>query len=153
MGDRANVAVHVKHGSKINEPGACVVFYTHWRGSETPSAVAGALRACKGDGRDQNRWRDAPYLARVVFDWILNGDGGTSGFGIDTDMGDNEHPLLVVDPAEQKVLMYHRSGAEGGRVLNCPAETVTVPVREWTFEEFAKMGEDKDFGWDAIDPE
>lgn len=145
MGDRANVAVKVGYGKKINEPGACVVFYTHWSGSEVPGAVAAALTA----GKD--RWDDPPYLARVVFDRVKGDDKGTTGYGIDTDLGDNEYPLLVVDPDTKTVLMFHHSVAEGGRVLNCPgAEASTAPLKSWTFDEFVKLGEKERFGWDDI---
>lgn len=144
MGDRANVAVKVRHGAKVNEPGACVVFYTHWRGTEVPDSVARGLLQGK------KRWSDPPYLARIIFDWIENGDDGETGFSIDTDVGDNEHHLLVVDPQEKKVLMYSRQSARES-VLN--TDTPTVPVKEWTFDEFVKMVPEDDeasLEWSAL---
>lgn len=148
MGDRANIVVRT-NGSKFNEPGACVVFYTHWSGYSVPEKLAEALARGKG------RWSDPPYLARIIFCQMIGASGvnNLTGFGISTDICDNEYPLLLVESEQQKVLMFSRSDFEGGRVLNC-AEAAK-PEKEWTFEEFAalKFENSQDRGpWQTINP-
>ena len=84
MGDRGNIRLRY---SKERE----VYFYTHWRGSEIPDILREAL--CRG----KNRWSDAPYLARIIFDTLTDGDRELTGFGIDVQEGDNEHRVPTVD--------------------------------------------------------
>src|SRR5882672_3955030 len=91
MGDRANVAI-VQDGSE-----QMVYLYTHWGGDGLPHTVQKALAK-------KWRWDDGIYLARIIFDQMINGNQGTeTGFGISTSISDNEHPIVVVNPREQKV--------------------------------------------------
>jgi hypothetical protein len=59
-----------------------------------------------GLARATDRWDDAPYLARVLFQAMIGTDTGTTGYGISTRLGDNSYPLLVVDIARKVVVEY-----------------------------------------------
>lgn len=99
MGDRANIAVESN--------GKRVYLYTHWCGYEVPNIVAAAL------SRGKDRWKDASYLARILFCELISYSRGdnidnaslnttillteTTGFGISAEIGDNSYPLLVVN--------------------------------------------------------
>jgi hypothetical protein len=125
MGDRGNIVV-LQHGYGYGDgdaPDGAIYLYTHWRGSELPSLLATGL------DRGRSRWTDEPYLTRIIFDALTGGDHETTGFGISTRLGDNEHPILVVDTDRQRVASRH----EGGEIA--------VPVHEdegWSFEEFLR---------------
>lgn len=91
MGDRAQVAINDgKHTS--------VYLYTHWNGSELADTVKRALAK-------RQRWTDAEYLTRIIFCEMVKGaEAGKTGFGISTsEHFDNEHPLIVLNCAKQKV--------------------------------------------------
>lgn len=93
MGDRGNV--------KIKPTG--VYLYSHWNGYGLPEIVGKAL------GR-RERWNDPSYLARIIFDEMTNGEhGGATGFGIDTEEGDSNNPLVIVDCDEQEVSVNDES--------------------------------------------
>lgn len=91
MGDRANVAV-VDNGERV-------YLYTHSSGYDLPDTVRRAL------ARGTDRWTDAPYLTRIIFCEMIGGDSirGTTGYGISPRVGDNEHPIIVVDCDAQQV--------------------------------------------------
>lgn len=85
MGDRANVHVFDNHGKGV-------YLYTHWDGYELPQTLAKALK------RGRERWDDAPYLARIIFCEMVQGqEGSNEGYGIWDSICDNEHPILEVD--------------------------------------------------------
>lgn len=69
VGDRRNIVVD-------NDNGTSVALYTHWRGSSTREVLARAL------DKGRSRWDDIPYLTRIIFDGLVNGDDETTGFGI-----------------------------------------------------------------------
>lgn len=95
MGDRGNIHVQT-HGGR--EGG--VWFYTHWSGSDLPQIVANGL------DRGRSRWDDPPYLARILFDQLTDGQQGNEiGYGIDTEPGDNQHPFVLVDCAAKTVCL------------------------------------------------
>jgi len=72
MGDRGSV--RVREGD-----GPSVYLYTHWKGSELSEIVRRALASEAG----RNRWNDAPYLTRIIFDELTRGEqGGETGYGI-----------------------------------------------------------------------
>jgi len=122
MGDRANIVVKQDDGTRI-------YLYTHWRGYELPGILQAALE------RGSDRWDDLQYLSRIIFQQMMGGDTGTTGFGISAAPGDNEHPYLVVD---------------------CDAQTVTVesvgcfkaPASVLSFKDFAAP--DGDMSWDYL---
>lgn len=81
MGDRGNIIV--KEGCSE------VYLYTHWSGSDLPGIVSKSLR------RGKDRWNDGPYLARILFCDMLNGDNGLTGFGISSVYGDGGTDITV----------------------------------------------------------
>jgi len=90
MGDRGNIVVR-------SAPKQEVFLYTHWCGSDVPRIVQIALRR-------RQRWSDAAYLARILFDTLTEGDqGNETGYGISTYRCDYEHDDVVVDVAKQTV--------------------------------------------------
>ncbi len=95
MGDRANV-FFPKRGS-IPESKNGVFLYTHWLGSELPVIVQNVLQR-------KARWDDPAYLARMVFNAMTRGsEEEETGFGISSELQDNEHPIVVVDCYNQQV--------------------------------------------------
>lgn len=104
MGDRGNIIVI----DDENEAGELsgVVLYTHWSGS----AIERTLKAVLAE---EDRWGDAPYLTRMIFCAMVGPDTNSStGFGIASFIGDNEHDLLVVDVKRQVVVKVERLGHE-----------------------------------------
>jgi hypothetical protein len=98
MGDRGNV--------KIVGTGEPIYLYTHWGGYKLPDAVKRGLIQARGDGLPWDnacRFNDAPYLARCIFQAMVGGDTGNTGFGISTTIEDNEHPIIVLDADTETV--------------------------------------------------
>jgi hypothetical protein len=72
VGDRGSIRIHEGDGPSV-------YLYTHWTGSELPHIVRRALASPAG----RNRWNDAPYLTRIIFDELTRGEqGGEMGYGI-----------------------------------------------------------------------
>lgn len=72
MGDRGSIRIHEGDGPSV-------YLYTHWTGSELPHIVRRALASPAG----RNRWDDAAYLTRIIFDELTRGEaGGETGYGI-----------------------------------------------------------------------
>lgn len=132
MGDRANVFVQVAERTVTN-PGH-VVFYTHWGGYKLPIAVKKALSK-------RERWDDPSYLARIIFCQMTEGRWDeTTGFGISTEIGDNEHNLLYVWPDTNSwklVGIYPES-----RLAEVEAGQWRDPIKSWTFEEFINTSDE-----------
>lgn len=82
MGDRGNIVIE-ENGTPV------LFFYTHWSGSDLPRLVREAL--VKG----RERWNDKPYLNRILFQYMLEGDMGITGFGIDTEEGDGGTEVYI----------------------------------------------------------
>ena len=103
MGDRGNIAILTESGQ--------VWFYTHWRGSEIGKTVKEALAL-------KTRWNDSPYLARIIWDKFVpaNYHGEESGFGIDSSIGDNGHPIVVVDVPKQRVFTIEEEQLDDGKI-------------------------------------
>lgn len=87
MGDRGVV--------QIADTG--VVLYTHWGATALPRTVAGAL------GREE-RWRDAPYLARIIFSEMIRGRlDEPTGFGILTQPPADAWRVIRINCADRSV--------------------------------------------------
>jgi hypothetical protein len=100
MGDRGNIV--------IEDSGERVYLYTHWKGSDIGLIVSKALAR-------RQRWDDPPYLACIIFDELTDGQkSGETGYGISSRLGDNEHPVLVVDCAKQLVRFEDDEGKPTG---------------------------------------
>lgn len=125
MGDRGNVQIVDKIGNKTES----VFLYTHWGGSRLPQTVQVALAK-------RWRWTDAPYLARIIFCEMVQGDeAGETGFGISTRICDNEHPIVVVDVPKQEVRFEAHAWATGKRTVQ----------RRFSFSEYITTALPEDF--------
>lgn len=134
MGDRANI--YVKDGD------VGVWLYTHWAGYKQPAVLRQALR----DGRD--RWDDTFYLGRIIFDRMIGKEQGTlTGYGISARIGDNEYPILIVDP-DAKTVQLGNEPTESGAPLPYG--------HAWTFEEWCALPDPLDFDhvkhWAGVTP-
>lgn len=128
MGDRANVFIKQygfdpatkKHGLLPHG----IYIYTHWSGYELPKLLQDGLK------KGKERWDDDSYLARIVFQTILGKDDGVTGFGLSLTPGDNEYPVLVLDPKEQYIA-----------VAKFPYEGPATEAFKTSFEDFVKLDE------------
>lgn len=122
MGDRANILFH--DAPRDRHPQDGVYLYTHWHGTELSRLLAQGLHAAR------NRWDDPAYCTRIVIDTILtitDQHDTETGWGISTSIQDNEHPILVVNYAEQRVYSV--------------AETsmLRTAIKGMTFEDFTNQ--------------
>lgn len=132
MGDRGNIRVAMAPNAEVPD----VWFYTHWAGSEMASVLQTALKR-------QERWDDGPYLARIIFETMIDRDrGGSIGYGIATACCDNEHVILRVvpasslgDPASSRGQVQALAGAGSEQV----AFTRGSVVRSLDFPEFIAL--------------
>ena len=125
MGDRANIKM-------IYEDRKVVWFYGHWAGRQLPELLQ------KGLIKGKDRWDDDCYLARILFQTMLDGDDDTTGFGISPWITDNERPILAVDVANQQVRIENE---EGDR-LEDPCIGMVIG-----FEDYIKL---EDIDWDML---
>lgn len=89
MGDRANIVIREDWQDQGDKE--AVFLYSHWGGYELPQTLRDALVDARG------RWDDAPYLARMIFDRMIDTEqGGETGFGISNRLTDNEYDLIVL---------------------------------------------------------
>lgn len=116
MGDRSNIVIKQHDGSRV-------WLYGHWMGEDSINVVRDTLA-------HRERWNDAPYLARMLFDKMTKGAVGSTGYGISTYMCDNEYPVIVLDPETQTVVL---EDAPFGQ----PLVPITPPV---SFETFIACG-------------
>lgn len=114
MGDRGNIVMEESDGKRV-------YFYSHWSGSELFKILQNALTTGK------SRWDDEQYLARVIFCELVKDDDGITGYGISTYMGDNEHPVFVVNSNKQQVRVEESKNGRSG---------------PWSFEEFLQFKDD-----------
>ena len=120
MGDRSNIVVVQPDNNRI-------FLYGHWMGDDN-YRVAGQVLS------RQERWNDAPYLARMLFARMTAGDEeGSTGYGISTAMCDNEYPIVVIDPQNQSVHLEEYIWGELPDGQETRFSIITPPV---TFEEF-----------------
>ncbi len=88
MGDRGNIVI-------VDPSGAEKLFmYTHWTGSDVHRILA------KGLKKGESRWGDDSYLNRIIFQTLIEGDDGTTGYGISTTMGDGGCEVYVCHEKE-----------------------------------------------------
>lgn len=127
MGDRGNIAIHTGEGDRV-------YLYSHWSGHDMPEILRGAL------ARASDRWDDPQYLARVVFCDLIGGDTkSTTGFGISATLGDNEHPIIVVD-CERQVVRLEDDPSKSYARADSP--------KSWAIADFAAL---KEATWGDLD--
>ncbi len=85
MGDRSNIIVRT--GAN---PSSDVYLYGHWMGDSALTHLAHGLRS--------GRVGDPAYLTRIIFSSMIKDSvDAETGFGISTEVQDNEYPLVFVD--------------------------------------------------------
>jgi hypothetical protein len=109
MGDRGNIVIRSEWPEDLGDKEA-VFLYGHWSGSELPET----LRAALDTPQARDRWTDAPYLARIIFDQMVGeSQGSATGYGISSRLTDNEYDLLVLRVGRVYVLReseYNKAG-------------------------------------------
>lgn len=93
MGDRAQV--------RITEGDKEAYLYTHWRGNDLPEIIRQGLIVGRG------RWDDPPYLTRILFCKMIEGERPNmeTGFGISPNEQDSEYAPFVINTREQTVII------------------------------------------------
>jgi len=95
MGDRAQIQV-----TEGQDRGS-VYLYTHWGAYRVMSDLKSALSR-------NERWDDAPYLARIIFDAMKGDDiDGETGYGLWG--GSQDGSLIKVDCRKQTVTDWHNN--------------------------------------------
>lgn len=123
MGDRGNVFFVDKVSGKQLDG---IYMYTHWSGGSLPWLVQAALKRGKG------RWGDSQYLARIVFcELIQESVMDETGYGLSTQIGDNEHAIIRVDDTKQRV-SFHDAGQERN-----PKDK---GLATWSYDEYLAAG-------------
>ncbi len=138
MGDRGNIVVrHEQAGVRLDGTTPIetpeIWLYTHWSGSEIKTLAQNGLRRAVLDHRED----DPPYLTRIIFQTLLDGDTSTRGYGISAAMGDNEHPIVVVDVAAKTVSLM--SEPDDGK----PAGTLA----SLSFDDFLALSKEELEAW------
>jgi len=133
MGDRGNIYFVDQHRGKER---VGMYMYSHWGGAVIPSVVEAALR------RGRERWGDSQYLARIVFCELIKDDlMETTGYGLSTKIGDNEHAIVRVDDVDQTVAVCQPGTEQGSG----------KPIGSWSYEEFLKVAKQLDQMLDESD--
>ena len=98
MGCRGTIEVW-ENGDAPKSEERPVVLYTHWGAKDMLMNLKTVLKRKK-------RWSDAPYLSRMIFCKMVEGDErGETGYGIMTcNIGDAEEEI-VVDCDRQEVIV------------------------------------------------
>lgn len=82
MGDRGNIVV-VDGPSKV-------YLYTHWSRYNLGETLRKSLI------RAPDRWNDGEYLARIIFEDMIDNDRhGLTGYGISSVLGDGDETFVV----------------------------------------------------------
>ena len=133
MGERGNIYFVDQHRGKER---LGMYMYSHWGGAVIPSVVEAALR------RGREHWGDSQYLARIVFCELVKDDEmETTGYGLSTRIGDNEHAIVRVDDVDQTVAVCQPGTEQGSG----------KPIGSWSYEEFLKVAKQLDQMLDESD--
>jgi hypothetical protein len=96
VGNRADLYVH-----EGDAPG--VYLYTHWDAESLPQVVHRGMVSRNA----RNRWNDAPYLTRILFEELIRGrERQETGYGISAQRSDGR--LVKVDVAARTVTVGDR---------------------------------------------
>lgn len=130
MGDRANIVMHEAAGR--------IFFYTHWAGYNLPAIAQAAL------ARGTGRWEDPPYLARIVFSEMIQGNVlDETGYGISLGVCDNDgYPLLVIDVDSKQVRFEAHN--------RCSSSYQEALGKAYTFEEYCALKFDDRDAWRVV---
>jgi len=126
MGDRGNI-YFVDASEKADLRG--IYMYTHWSGSYVWKVVKDALK------RGNDRWGDSQYLGRIIFcELVKESLLDTTGFGLSTSIGDNEHTIVRVDDTKMRV-SFHAPGKERAAKDKGTAS--------WSYDDYVKLPDAK----------
>ena len=110
MGDRANIFLVTEQSDDSDEVRG-IYLYTHWGGYEWPETLRQALDSAQA----RDRWSDDQYLARIIASLVFDEyHTESTGAGISTRLGDNEHLIIVCDLATQRV-GFCKEGSEANK--------------------------------------
>lgn len=115
--------------------GQGVYLYTHWGGHELPALLQSVVK--RGD-----RLNDAHYLARIIFCEMVGTDTeGATGYGISSEICDNEHDILEVDCEAGTVSRRARPCREHADCQqNPPMARECAPIKDqWSFADYAAL--------------
>ncbi len=119
MGNRANVKVEMHDGNSV-------YLYTHWGGDGLPFIVQRVLAK-------RLRWKDEPYLTRMIFSEMIRGDiEGETGYGIATYACDNEHSIIVVACENQTISFVESDGKNKNKL-----------IKHWSFDGYIEATEEE----------
>jgi hypothetical protein len=132
MGNRSNVYFKQVAEGFDSEGNAVsidsgIYMYCHLDGERIAQKVHLALSRRK-------RWDDDSYLARILFQTILDGDTDTIGYGLSLSQTDSENNVLVVDVDKQYVALS-----------NFPYDQ--MEFNKVSFEDFVSMSEKEAVKW------
>jgi hypothetical protein len=121
---------HVSRGNIFVKSGSSGIYlYTHNNGRQLPQILKNALL------RGKSRWGNTPVMTRIIFGEMVQNDIlNNDGFGISTELADNDFLLLIVDDSNQRVGVF----GEGGECY------ITYP-----YETYATLTENK-LKWEQI---
>jgi len=101
MGDRANFGFR-----QLDE--SIIYLYGHWAGYQMMGQLAAAIEEARP------RWHDEMYATRIAMSHMIGDDHfQTTGWGIATHIGDNEHSIPVVNWQDQTVSLYEHTWSDG----------------------------------------
>ena len=91
MGARNNLQIKYSDGNSV-----CV--YSHWGGQDDlPAALRRALKR-------KERWDDEMYLGAIIMREVFRDDlDGSTGYGVQPYLGEEEYETTVVDMSKQEV--------------------------------------------------
>lgn len=123
MGDRGNIAIVTDNDLPLTNGGA-VWLYGHWSGYRMPEVAQQALKLGSGQICDPS------YFSRITLNILQGDDRGTTGFGIDTGPGDNEHMYVVINGPESKI-----------QLLDWDHKThdPKAVLAEWTIDQYLEL--------------
>ena len=105
MGDRGNIFVR-QRGKDPDAPNAPegIYLYTLWAGDGIQGVVRAALAR-------KERWDDAAYLTRILWDALVPADdrGKPTGYGLSLFIEDNDNEIVEVDTLTYRVVIGEKS--------------------------------------------
>jgi hypothetical protein len=102
----ATINSHLNRGNiYVKQADGGIYLYTQNRGDKLPQILKMALL------RGKSRWGNTPVMTRIIFGEMVQNDVlNMDGFAISTQLSDNDHYLLVVDDAKERVGLFSESG-------------------------------------------
>lgn len=131
MGDRGNIIIKERdYEGEVRY----MFFYSHWTGYKLPKLLQEAL--IKG----KSRWGDDSYLNRIIFQTMLEDNNDVTGYGLSTDIGDNEYNFVMVNHHDSQVeLVLSRNGENGD----------FTPVTAISFDDYIQLDLGKE-PWEVL---